>query len=277
MTCGCPITVTTESKSSPPEGKFIQAFGKEGSGNEQFKGPSGITISGGNLYVTEVGNNRVQELTTAGKYVPQFGKAGSGSNNEFDEPRGITVESRTGDLYVSDTGNNRVQEFTSAGKLITKFGSAGFGAEDFLWATGPSGQRIRQCLRHRLWQQPRSGVGSANVAACERQRTGWERGDDILLQGRDSRRQDHYRARGGARAKARRRGVLGRTRKIEQSRKRKRSRLPRADIYIRDKNWRGRKRERMGRIRRPVDGSQVHGLQPVDQRNAHDRCRKVCV
>ena len=121
------------------EGKFIQAFGKEGSGNEQFKGPSGITISGGNLYVTEVGNNRVQELTTAGKYVSQFGKAGSGSNNEFDEPRGITVESRTGDLYVSDTGNNRVQEFTSAGKLITKLGSAGFGAEDF---SGPRGLAV---------------------------------------------------------------------------------------------------------------------------------------
>ena len=108
------------------EGKYEKLFGKEGSGEVQFKNPMGMTFSGGKLYVSEYANNRVQELSTAGKYEGQFGKAGSG-NGEFKEPRGIAVDPRTGNLYVADAGNNRVQEFSSAGKFITKFGSGGSG------------------------------------------------------------------------------------------------------------------------------------------------------
>jgi len=111
-------------------GEYLQSFGKEGTGEAQFKGPLGIAIDSGNLYVAEYANNRVQELSTAGKYIAQWGKAGSG-NSEFNGPRGISVEPVTGNLYVADTGNNRVQEFSSAGKFITKFGSAGSGNGKF--------------------------------------------------------------------------------------------------------------------------------------------------
>ncbi len=111
-------------------GKYQQKFGSEGSGEVQFKDPTGVVFSGENLYVVEAGNNRVQELSTAGKYISQFGKGGSG-NGEFNAPQGIAADPRTGNLYVADTGNNRVQEFTPAGKAITKFGSAGSAGGQF--------------------------------------------------------------------------------------------------------------------------------------------------
>ncbi|HYM46295.1 MAG TPA: DUF6531 domain-containing protein, partial [Solirubrobacteraceae bacterium] len=111
-------------------GSYLNKFGSYGGGEGQFNVPLGIALSGGNLYVSEYGNNRVQELSTAGKFISQIGtgKAGSG-NGEFNAPRGIAADPRTGNLYVADAGNNRVQEFSAAGSLIAKFGSAGSGTE----------------------------------------------------------------------------------------------------------------------------------------------------
>jgi YD repeat-containing protein len=111
-------------------GKYEQKFGTEGTGEGQFKNPTGIAFSGGNAYIVDYGNNRVQEVSTAGKFIAQFGKEGTG-NGEFKLPRGIATDPLTGNLYVADTGNNRVQEFSAAGKLIAKFGSGGVGAGQF--------------------------------------------------------------------------------------------------------------------------------------------------
>jgi YD repeat-containing protein len=108
------------------KGEYIQQFGKEGSGEGQFKEPFSIAFDGGNLYVADSANNRVQELSTAGKYISQIGTGSGGSGSgELKEPRSVAVDPGTGDLYVADTGNDRVQEFSSSGKLITSFGSAG--------------------------------------------------------------------------------------------------------------------------------------------------------
>ena len=160
-------------------GEYLQSFGKEGTGEAQFKGPLGIAVDGGNLFVAEYGNNRVQELTTSGgfnrmfgwgvtdgkseweqcKATCQAGIAGSG-NGQFNGPRGIAVEPVTGNLYVADTGNNRVQEFTSAGKFITKFGSAGSGNGQFsepkgiavsalggIYVTDTNNNRVQEWMR----------------------------------------------------------------------------------------------------------------------------------
>jgi YD repeat-containing protein len=140
------------------EGKFIAAFGygvsnrenkfeecvnycwpgSAGSGEGEFNEPYGIVFSGGHLYVSEAGNDRVQELSTAGSYVAQFGKDGSG-DGEFSRPEGIGVESHTGNLYVADSGNNRIQELTPSGTFIAKFGSSGAGGGQF---SQPSGVAI---------------------------------------------------------------------------------------------------------------------------------------
>jgi DNA-binding beta-propeller fold protein YncE len=144
--------------------------GKPGSGNGQFDSPAGLTFSGGNLYVSEYTNDRVQELSSSGAYVLKFGSSGSG-NGQLNSPRGIAAEPGTGNLYVADTGNDRVEEFTTAGVYVTKFGSAGSGTGQFsedkgvavsssggIYVTDENNNRVQEWTRSTWW--PTSAKGS---------------------------------------------------------------------------------------------------------------------
>jgi DNA-binding beta-propeller fold protein YncE len=84
--------------------------GIAGAGNGQFNGPRGLAIDpSGNLYVSEINNNRVQELTLAGAFVTKFGSAGSGSG-QFSEPMGLALGAQN-EIYVADYVNKRMQEW----------------------------------------------------------------------------------------------------------------------------------------------------------------------
>ena len=57
---------------------FAFAIGSVGSGNGQFSAPSEVAIDGaGNIWVVDIGNNRVQKFNSKGEYLSQFG------NSEF--------------------------------------------------------------------------------------------------------------------------------------------------------------------------------------------------
>jgi len=122
-------------------GKYVTNSGFGSSFATPFLSPSGMTFSGGNLYVTESTFGRVVELTTAGAVLNQFGS--------LDKPSGIATDPTTGNLYVTELGtnslqynggtkewayvhsNNRVQEFSPSGTFMTAFGSYGPGAGQF--------------------------------------------------------------------------------------------------------------------------------------------------
>jgi streptogramin lyase len=84
--------------------------GIAGPGNGQFNLPRGLTTdpASGNLYVTEIGGDRVQEITTSGAFVTKFGSGGSGLG-QFAQPMGVVVSSSE-EIYVTDFENARVQE-----------------------------------------------------------------------------------------------------------------------------------------------------------------------
>ena len=63
----------------------------------------------GNVYVAEIGNNRVQVFSAAGEFLAKWGSPGSGDGG-FDLSLGIGVDA-SGRVYVADTGNDRVQVF----------------------------------------------------------------------------------------------------------------------------------------------------------------------
>jgi RHS repeat-associated protein len=109
--------------------------GISGSGNGQLAGPSGIAFSGSDMYVSDYGNDRVDEFTTAGAYVSKFGSKGTGTL-QFESPSGIAAETTSGDLYVADGGNDRVQKFTAAGAFVATFGSKGSGNGQLLLPVG---------------------------------------------------------------------------------------------------------------------------------------------
>lgn len=100
--------------------------GLAGSGNGQFNGLRGMTITpAGNVWVIESTNNRVQEFNAANEYVLKFGTSGTGSG-QFKEPKGIAY-TQGGNVLVADEGNARVQAFTTTGAFLSTFGTKGTG------------------------------------------------------------------------------------------------------------------------------------------------------
>ncbi|HXB63485.1 MAG TPA: 6-bladed beta-propeller [Solirubrobacteraceae bacterium] len=148
-------TVSNESdlvEKFSPEGILVETYGSEGTGAGQYIGPWGIAIDprNGNVYVSDQGNNRVEELSSGGTFIKAFGwgvnktgkdefeictseckagLAGSG-NGQFSTIAGVAVDS-SGNVWVADFGNNRIEEFNEKGEYLKKFGSKGTGSEQF--------------------------------------------------------------------------------------------------------------------------------------------------
>jgi hypothetical protein len=112
-------------------GVFQLAWGTAGSGNGQFlNGAGGVAVdSAGNVYVTDLGNHRVEKFTSSGGFLSSWGGSGTG-NGQFSGPQGIAIDVAD-NLYVADTGNHRVQKFNTSGTFVTKWGTNGTGDGQF--------------------------------------------------------------------------------------------------------------------------------------------------
>jgi DNA-binding beta-propeller fold protein YncE len=92
------------------KGEYLSKFGKEGTGNGEFKSPEAIAVdSEGKVWVTDSGNGRIERFSAKGAYLSQFGSTGS-VEGRFSTPRGIAVSGSN--IWVADTGNGRVQELS---------------------------------------------------------------------------------------------------------------------------------------------------------------------
>lgn len=92
-------------------------FAIYGSGmNGGLSKPMEVTVSGGQIYVTDTGNKRVQIFDREGNSVKQFGVAGS-KPGQFDFPYGIAVDGN-GLIYVSDMNNANISVFDNTGRFI---------------------------------------------------------------------------------------------------------------------------------------------------------------
>jgi NHL repeat len=114
-----------------------------------FQYPESVAFApGGNIYVADRGNTRVQELTATGEFVLMFGKevnettkgdicteeeitksavkckAGveGSAAGAFNGNQGVAVDPSTGNVYVQDFFNWRVDEYTAAGQFVLMFG-----------------------------------------------------------------------------------------------------------------------------------------------------------
>lgn len=93
------------------DGKWVKNIGKVGTAAGEFRFPYGIDVSdGGQLIVTEFGNNRVQKIDPkTGQSLQLWGKAGR-QPGELAYPWASAVNGR-GEVVVVDAGNNRLQVF----------------------------------------------------------------------------------------------------------------------------------------------------------------------
>ena len=64
---------------------------------------------GGNIYVADNGNHRIQKFSPAGNFLFAFGSFGAG-NGQFHNPQDVAVDV-LGNIIVADFRNNRIQVF----------------------------------------------------------------------------------------------------------------------------------------------------------------------
>jgi sugar lactone lactonase YvrE len=96
-----------------------------GSAAGQLKSPEGIALtSGGNIWVTDTGNNRIEKFTPSGGLLNNLSGAGS-EPGKLSRPMGITV-GPDGSIWVADTGNNRIERWSSTLVFMSAIGSEGW-------------------------------------------------------------------------------------------------------------------------------------------------------
>ncbi len=113
-----------------PVGRYVAAWGGQGSADGQFNYPSGIAFdSHGNVYVVDRGNHRIQKFDANGSYLAQWGTRGNG-DGQFLNPSGIAI-AYNDILYVADRDNRRIQRFDLKGNFLSEWGRYGNGDGQF--------------------------------------------------------------------------------------------------------------------------------------------------
>jgi sugar lactone lactonase YvrE len=95
--------------------------GLAGSGNGQFHGSQGVAVDGsGNVFISDLGNNRIQKFDNSGKFRTAWGSPGS-SDGQFNGPSEVAVDG-SGNVLVTDFNNHRIQKFDNNGGFRLTFG-----------------------------------------------------------------------------------------------------------------------------------------------------------
>jgi DNA-binding beta-propeller fold protein YncE len=97
-------------------GRVIGKLGKRGGGDQpgEFRLPSQAVVGGGELFVLDAGNTRIQILDTAGHFRRAINLAYA------DHRTGLAVDNQ-GNIYVSDPVLNQIQVFSRGGRRLYTF------------------------------------------------------------------------------------------------------------------------------------------------------------
>ncbi len=113
---------------------LLLEWGKSGDRNGEFFNPQNIAVdSEGNVYVTDLGNRRVQQFNNDGTFLKTWGSSGSGAG-QFNSVSGIAVDENS--VYVVDNQLNKIQKFDFDGNFVTQWGTQGVDAGQFMYPSG---------------------------------------------------------------------------------------------------------------------------------------------
>jgi streptogramin lyase len=99
--------------------QFANQFGADG---VQMNSPESVAVdASGNVWVVDVGNDRVLKFSPSGTLLAAYGSYGAAAG-QFIAPWGISINHTTGNVYVSDRGNYRIDELSSTGAFVKAFG-----------------------------------------------------------------------------------------------------------------------------------------------------------
>ena len=102
-------------------GKFLHKFGKKGSGQGQFRYPSGVVVDSKNrVIVSDRDNNRVQVFSHVGNWLLTIDGTRTG-NTCFYRPLGLVFDPQ-GNIHVAASGSNTIKVFTPEGTYVRSYG-----------------------------------------------------------------------------------------------------------------------------------------------------------
>ena len=109
----------------------VSSFGRQGSGNGEFRYPLGIDIDAlGNVYVADSGNHRVQIFDPDGGFIA--GLKAPPQKAHAADPTDVAVDDTRNRCYVVDNDNHRILLYDLAQrKLIKTYGTPGTGKRAF--------------------------------------------------------------------------------------------------------------------------------------------------
>ncbi len=106
-------------------GSLIRQFGGSGNSNGQFDFPTGIFVNtGGELFVADQNNNRIQVFTPEGVFLRSFGRSTFMGLGPFARTQGLTGDSQ-GRIFVADAFQGTVRVIDAQGNAVSTV--AGFG------------------------------------------------------------------------------------------------------------------------------------------------------
>ncbi len=115
-------------RAKEPAYQFVAEWGTAGAGNGQFNDPTGLAISGTELFVSDARNGRIQVFDLSGKFIRSFGSPGE-QPGQLGRPMNLAVSGN--ELFVPEYFNDRIQVFDLAGNTKRIIGSSGSGPGQF--------------------------------------------------------------------------------------------------------------------------------------------------
>jgi sugar lactone lactonase YvrE len=125
--------VNTSGTISTIAGNGTQGYNGDGiaATSAELNWPQGVAVDGsGNVYIADMGNNRIREVNTSGT-ISTFAGNGTGGYNsdgiaataaELNFPVGVAIDG-SGNVYIVDEDNSRIREVNTSGTISTFAGN----------------------------------------------------------------------------------------------------------------------------------------------------------
>lgn len=128
--------VFVPSPKEPPY-RFVASWGTKGAAPGEFNDPTGVAVSGNEVFVADSRNGRVQVFDSNGRFRRTFGRSGK-AVSELGRPMNLTVHENR--LYVAEYFNDRIQIFKFDGTSLGTIGASGTGKAQL---DAPGGVAVR--------------------------------------------------------------------------------------------------------------------------------------
>lgn len=135
-------------------GALLATIGWRGTEAGEFNYPSHLALAGGELYVTDTLNNRVQVLRASdGGFVRQFGSRGL-ALGQLVRPKGVSVDGE-GNVYVVESFYDSLLVFSPQGEFLMPIGGTGKATGRFylpagVWVDGRNRVHVADMFNGRI-------------------------------------------------------------------------------------------------------------------------------